>query len=524
MNEFLNYIFTSKDQIITLLLEHIKLTALSVGIAIIIGMPLGILTSYVKKLNKPILGIASVVQAIPSMALLGFAIPFLGIGTPPAIVMVVLYSLLPIIKNTTTGIDSINSDMLEASKGIGLTKFQVLVKVQIPLALPVIMSGIRISAVTAVGLMTMAAFIGGGGLGYLVFSGIRTVNNYQILAGAIPACVLALLVDGLFSIVEKLVTPISLQKANNKSKEAKIRSRKIQKGILAATACVLIGIFAVSGLSKKISNKKVITIGSKDFTEQEILGNILSELIERKTDISVNRKFALGGTQVIFSAMQNGDVDMSVDYTGTAYGDELKYKPISDVEEVYNTVKKDFKDKYNIEVLKQMGFNNTYTLAVTKETAKKYNLKTISDLSKVSSDITATTTLEFLNREDGLVGLAKKYNLNFKNTVGIDGSPRYAALMNKESDVIDAFSTDGLLKKYDLSVLKDDKNFFPPYYAVPVVRAETLKKYPEIQPLVEEVGDLLNNDVMGELNYEVDELKKDPKDVAVEFLQKNGLI
>lgn len=524
MNEFLNYIFTSKDQIITLLLEHIKLTALSVGIAIIIGMPLGILTSYVKKLNKPILGIASVVQAIPSMALLGFAIPFLGIGTPPAIVMVVLYSLLPIIKNTTTGIDSINSDMLEASKGIGLTKFQVLVKVQIPLALPVIMSGIRISAVTAVGLMTMAAFIGGGGLGYLVFSGIRTVNNYQILAGAIPACILALLVDGLFSIVEKLVTPISLQKANNKSKVAKIRARKIQKGILAATACVLIGIFAVSGLSKKISNKKVITIGSKDFTEQEILGNILSEIIERKTDISVNRKFALGGTQVIFSAMQNGDVDMSVDYTGTAYGDELKYKPISDVEEVYNTVKKDFKDKYNIEVLKQMGFNNTYTLAVTKETAKKYNLKTISDLSKVSNDITATTTLEFLNREDGLVGLSKKYNLNFKNTVGIDGSPRYAALMNKESDVIDAFSTDGLLKKYDLSVLKDDKNFFPPYYAVPVVRAETLKKYPEIQPLVEEVGDLLNNDVMSELNYEVDELKKDPKDVAVEFLQKNGLI
>lgn len=524
MNEFLNYIFTSKDQIITLLLEHIKLTALSVGIAIIIGMPLGILTSYVKKLNKPILGIASVVQAIPSMALLGFAIPFLGIGTPPAIVMVVLYSLLPIIKNTTTGIDSINSDMLEASKGIGLTKFQVLVKVQIPLALPVIMSGIRISAVTAVGLMTMAAFIGGGGLGYLVFSGIRTVNNYQILAGAIPACILALLVDGLFSIVEKLVTPISLQKANNKSKVAKIRARKIQKGILAATACVLIGIFAVSGLSKKISNKKVITIGSKDFTEQEVLGNILSELIERKTDISVNRKFALGGTQVIFSAMQNGDVDMSVDYTGTAYGDELKYKPISDVEEVYNTVKKDFKDKYNIEVLKQMGFNNTYTLAVTKETAKKYNLKTISDLSKVSNDITATTTLEFLNREDGLVGLAKKYNLNFKNTVGIDGSPRYAALMNKESDVIDAFSTDGLLKKYDLSVLKDDKNFFPPYYAVPVVRAETLKKYPEIQPLVEEVGDLLNNDVMSELNYEVDELKKDPKDVAVEFLEKNGLI
>ncbi|AQS05615.1 glycine betaine ABC transporter substrate-binding protein [Clostridium beijerinckii] len=524
MNEFLNYIFTAKEQIISLLFEHIKLTALSVGIAIIIGMPLGILTSYVKKLNKPILGIASVVQAIPSMALLGFAIPFLGIGTPPAIVMVVLYSLLPIIKNTTTGIDNINPDMIEASKGIGLTKFQVLVKVQIPLALPVIMSGIRISAVTAVGLMTMAAFIGGGGLGYLVFSGIRTVNNYQILAGAIPACILALLVDGLFSIVEKLVTPISLQKSNNKSKEAKIKARKIQKTILGATACILAGIFVVTGVSQKISSKKVITIGSKDFTEQEILGNILSELIERKTDISVNRKFALGGTQVIFSAMKSGDVDMYVSYSGTAYGDVLKYKPISDVEKVYDTVKKDYKDKYNLDVLKQMGFNNTYTLAVTKETAKKYNLKTISDLSKVSNELTATTTLEFLNREDGLIGLTKKYNLNFKNTVGIDGSPRYAALINKESDVVDAFSTDGLLKKYDLSVLKDDKNFFPPYYAIPVIRDETLKKYPEIQPLVEKVGDLLNDDVMSELNYEVDELKKDPKDVAVDFLEKNGLI
>ncbi|EHJ00163.1 ABC-type glycine betaine transport, periplasmic subunit [Clostridium sp. DL-VIII] len=524
MNEFLSYVFGAKDQIMSLLFEHIKLTALAVGIAIIIGMPLGILISYVKKLNKPILGIASVVQAIPSMALLGFAIPFLGIGTTPAIVMVVLYSLLPIIKNTTTGIDNINIEMLEASKGIGLTKFQVLVKVQIPLALPVIMSGIRISAVTAVGLMTMAAFIGGGGLGYLVFSGIRTVNNYQILAGAIPACILALLVDGLFSVVEKLVTPISLQKTNNKSKVSKIKARKIQKAILAVTACVLVGIFAVTGVSQKLSSKKVITIGSKDFTEQEILGNILSELIERNTDIKVNRKFALGGTQVIFSALQKGDVDMYVSYSGTAYGDVLKYPPISDVEKVYDTVKKDYKDKFNIEVLKQMNFNNTYTLAVTKETAEKYNLETISDLANVANQLTATTTLEFLNREDGLIGLSKKYGFNLKDTIGIDGSPRYAALINKESDVIDAFSTDGLLKKYDLIVLKDDEHFFPPYYAIPVIRAETLKKYPEIEPLVEQVGSLINDDVMSELNYEVDELKKDPKDVALEFLQNNKLI
>ncbi len=192
---FIDYLVLNKSQILNLLVEHVKLTVIAVGLAIILGVPLGILISYVKKLNRPVLGFANVVQAIPSMALLGFSIPFLGIGTLPAVVMVILYSLLPIIKNTFTGIQNINPLTLEAARGIGLTKFQILAKIQIPLALPVIMAGVRISAVTAVGLMTIAAFIGAGGLGFLVFSGIRTVNNNQILAGAIPACLLALLVD-----------------------------------------------------------------------------------------------------------------------------------------------------------------------------------------------------------------------------------------------------------------------------------------------------------------------------------------
>jgi len=163
---FFEYLALNWRQILSLTIEHIKLTAISVGFAILIGVPLGLLISYIKKLNKPILGFANLIQAIPSMALLGFAIPFLGIGTLPAIVMVILYSLLPIIKNTYTGVQGINKLTMEAAKGIGLTKFQILRKVQIPLALPMIMAGVRISAVTAVGLMTMAAFIGAGGLGF----------------------------------------------------------------------------------------------------------------------------------------------------------------------------------------------------------------------------------------------------------------------------------------------------------------------------------------------------------------------
>ncbi len=520
---FINYLIRSREQIFSLTIEHIYLTAIAVGFAILLGVPLGILISYIKKLNKPILGVANVVQAIPSMALLGFAIPFLGIGTLPAVVMVILYSLLPIIKNTYTGIQNINSQTLEAARGIGLTKLQVLVKIQIPLALPVIMAGVRISAVTAVGLMTMAAFIGAGGLGFLVFSGIRTVNNNQILAGAIPACILALLVDFIIGLVEKSVTPVSLQKSGNINAK-KAKHRKLQKIVISTAAVCIIFLFILSAVTGRNQASKVIRIGSKDFTEQHILANMFSDIIEEKTDIAVDRKINLGGTQVCFSALKSGDIDIYFDYSGTAYGDTLNYPPISDMEKVYDTVKADFKELYNIDVLKQMAFNNTYVLAVTKETADNYNLKTISDLAKVGPQLRAGTTLEFLNRTDGIPGLTEYYDFKFKNTTGLDGSPRYVALMNQETDVVDAFSTDGLLKKFNLVTLEDDKNFFPPYYAIPLVRAEVVDSYPELIPIIEELGDMLTDEVMMELNYKVDELQMEPNVVARDFLTENGLI
>lgn len=518
---FIDYITNNYEQIIKLLLEHIKLTAISVGFAILIGVPLGILISYAKRVSKPILMVANIIQAIPSMALLGFMIPFLGIGMVPAIVAVILYSLLPIIKNTYTGIDNINPQTLEAAKGIGLTPFQVLTKIQIPLALPVIMAGVRIASVTAVGLMTMAAFIGAGGLGYLVFSGIRTVNNNQILAGAIPACLLALFVDFLLGIVEKLVAPISLQKGENSVKKKK---RGIQKGILAVAVLAIIAIFALTTKGTNASNQRVVTIGSKDFTEQAILGNLVADLIEGNTDIKVNRKLDLGGTQVCFSALNKGEIDMYVEYSGTAYLSTLGHTEKKDKEQVFDIVKDEFKSKYNIDVLKQMNFNNTYALAVTEETASKYQVKKISDLAKVAQTMKSGTTFEFLNREDGLPGLQKEYGFTIGETFAIDGAPRYTALVNRDVDVVDAFTTDGLLKKFGLTVLEDDKEFFPPYYAMPIVRSESLEQNPEIIPLLEELGEVLTNDIMLELNYQVDELQKSPEAVAKEFLQDQKLI
>lgn len=494
------YLIENQTQILSLLIEHIKLTAISVGVAILIGVPLGIFISYAVKASKPILCLANIIQAIPSMALLGFMIPFLGIGTVPAIVAVVLYSLLPIIKNTYTGIENINQQTLEAAKGIGLTTFQVLTKVQIPLALPVIMAGVRIASVTAVGLMTMAAFIGAGGLGYLVFSGIRTVNNNQILAGAIPACLLALVVDFLIGLVEDLVMPISLQKGNIKSKKKK---RTTQKVVLSISALVVVIIFVVTSFGSVGKEGRTITIGSKDYTEQAVLGNLVADLIEAKTDITVTRKLDLGGTQVCFGALQSGDIDMYVEYSGTAYSDTLKHQPISDVDEVYNTVKKEFKELYDVEVLKAMSFNNTWVLAVTEETAKEYNLETISDLAKFAGNMKAGTVFEFANREDGLPGLQKEYNFKMGDVVTLDGAPRYTALVNNEVDVIDAFATDGLLKKFNLKTLSDDKSFFPPYNAMPIISTEKLEEFPEIEDVLDELGSILTNEVMMELNYKV---------------------
>lgn len=518
---FFEYVAENYQQILGYLLEHIQLTAIAIGLAIVIGVPLGILIGYAKKVNKPVLGIANVIQAIPSMALLGFAIPILGIGYKPAIIVVVLYSLLPIIKNTFTGLESINPETLEAAQGIGLTKSQILFKIRLPLALPMIMAGVRISAVTAVGLMTMAAFIGGGGLGYLIFSGIRTVNNYQILAGAIPACLLALGIDFIGSVIEEMVTPKSLLPQKTAFSKKRRTSQKVLLGMVAGLLAVAFILPVVQG--SDVYDKK-ISIGSKDYTEQEILCHLVSEAIEENTDIHVERRPALGGTQVCFGALKAGEIDAYVEYSGTAYGDILQHPAISDVEEVYDTVKQEFFEQFDIKVLQQMQFNNTYTLAVRQDTAMQYQLETISDLTKVSKDLVASPCLEFLNRQDGLPGLEKAYGLYFSDVKGLDGSPRYTALMNYESDVVDAFATDGLLKKFDLVVLRDDKQFFPSYYAMPLIRAEILERYPEIEPVINQMGALLDDQTMIELNYKVDELQMEPRAVAREFLIQNGMI
>lgn len=519
-----DYMIQNYSQVGSLLLEHIRLTAVAVGLAILVGVPLGIIISYVKALNKPIMGATNLIQAVPSMALLGFAIPLLGIGTLPAVIVVFLYSLLPIVKNTYIGISQIKSGTIEAAKGIGMTRAQILWRVQLPLTLPVLMAGVRISAVTAVGLMTIAAFIGAGGLGFLVFSGISSVNNGMIMAGAVPACILALFIDWILSYVEDLVTPISLQPNVVGNKESLLHSRKRKKwtvGVVVALVVVLLGNSAYGALAK---NDKMIRVGSKQYTEQLILGNMLSELIEKNTDLEVEKHLGAGGTQVLYSAMNSNDLDAYIEYTGTVYVDMLKHTPKSDAKAVYEESKAELAEKSNIQMLEAAPFSNTYTLAVSEELANEYNLTKMSDLARVGSNLHAGTTLEFLNREDGLAGVNEAYGFKFKDAKGIDGATRYVALENGTVQIVDAFSTDGLLKKYNLVVLEDDKQFFPPYYGVPLVREEVLEEHPELAPLINKMMERLDTKTMQALNYAVDVEHKSPEEVAHEYLVNEGLV
>ncbi|MEF9934129.1 MAG: glycine betaine ABC transporter substrate-binding protein [Clostridium sp.] len=517
----INSFISNIDQIGSLFIQHIGLTLIAVVIAVIVGVPIGILITKNEKLSKSVIMVANTVQAVPSLALLGFLIPLLGIGSVPAIVMVVLYSLLPIIKNTYTGIMSISPDIIECAKGIGLTNNQILRMIKIPLAMPIIMAGIRIAAVTAVGLMTIAAFIGAGGLGYLVFTGIQTVDNNLILQGAIPAALLALAIDFLVARIEKWVTPSGIKDSKGIISRKKKMGKNTKRGICIVLVVALIG----SGFVYfNKSNKEVISIGSKNFTEQLILGNMYADLVEAHTDLRVDRKLNLGGTDIAFKALNSGEIDMYVDYTGTYFINVMDQDMIKDPEKLYDIVKKSAKEKHNIEILDPIGFNNTYGIAVKRGFAEKNNLKTITDLKKYSKDLIISPTMEFTNRDDGLKGIEETYNLRFNKVLPVDGGLRYKALESNECQVIDAFTTDGLLRAFDLVVLEDDKFFFPDYSAVPFVNGESAKRYPEIIEVFNKLSGMIDEKTMIELNYKVDKLSEKPKDVARQFLEEKGLI
>lgn len=504
MNDLFQTFLARKGDLLKGLIEHIEISFIALFFALIIAIPLGIYLTRKKKAAEIVIGIAAVFQTIPSLALLGLLIPLVGIGTVPSIIALVIYALLPILRNIYTGIKEVDPNLIEAAKGLGMNNRRLLFKVELPLAMPVIMAGIRTAMVLIIGTATIAALIGAGGLGDLITVGISRNDSDLIMLGAIPAALLALFFDFLLRQMEKMTF----------------------KKSMVSMVSVIIAAFLVITVSSVMQPKRAdIIIGGKLGAEPEILMNMYKLLIEENSSLSVEVKPNMGGTTFVYNALTSGSIDIYPEFTGTVIADLLKEQPNStDRKEVYEQAKDGLLTKLDLVLLKPMNFNNTYALAVPASLAQQYNLQTISDLKPIEGAIKAGFTPEFPEREDGYLGIQKLYGIQFSKVTIMQPELRYAAVKRGDIDLVDAYSTDSELERYNLVVLEDDKNLFPPYQGAPLLKKETVEKYPELEGILNKLSGKITDDEMRKMNYEVAVEKKKANSVAKEFLEKNELL
>ncbi len=515
---FLEFIQQNWRDLLVLTREHIFLVLISTGAAILIGVPLGVLLTRVKSLRTPVLGFANVMQTVPSLALFGLLIPipFIGgIGARTAIIALALYALLPVIRNTVTGILGIDPKLIEAADALGMTGWQRLKIVELPLAMPVILTGIRVAVVISVGVATVAAAVGAGGLGTYIFRGLRQNDNNLLIAGALAAAILALLCDFALGQFEKSYDI----------------GQKISAGRRKLLAAFVIAIFAgVIGFSYLPGNKaldsdravetpkaKTIVVGSKDFTESVILAEILAQMLEKR-GVTVTRQFELGGNLAHESLLSRA-VDVYPEYTGTAFTAILKRPPVTDPNEVYAQTKAEYAVKFDLTVSPPLGFSNDFAILVRGDVARKNSLKSISDAVPLARDWQAGFGQDFISRADGYTGFVRAYGLDFaKSPREMDLSLTYRALQSGELDIIAGNSTDGLISALDLFQLEDDRRYFPPYQAVFIARNEVAADLAEV---FAKLNNAISTDEMRRLNYAVDGNKRTPKEVAADWVANN---
>ncbi|MCS5499979.1 osmoprotectant update ABC transporter permease/substrate-binding subunit OpuFB [Lysinibacillus sp. A4] len=493
-----------KAQLLAALLEHIQISFIALFFAVLIAIPLGIYLTNKKKIAESIIGISAVLQTIPSLALLGLLIPLFGIGKVPAIIALVVYALLPILRNTYTGINEVDPSLKEAALAMGMNRSKRLVKVELPLAMPVMMAGIRTAMVLIVGTATLAALIGAGGLGDIILLGIDRNNTALILIGAIPAAILALIFD------------VALKKLESLSFKKTVTTLSL----ISLAALVMI-FFPL--LSSKQQDE--IVIAGKLGAEPEILINMYKLLIEQETDLTVTLKPGLGKTSFVFNALKSGSIDIYPEFTGTAISEFLKEEAINNnQEDVYLQAKEGMQEQFDMVMLSPMSYNNTYALAVSEELAESYQLQKISDLKPIEQKVKAGFTLEFNDREDGYVGIQKRYGIAFTTLATMEPKLRYQAIQSGDINLLDAYSTDSEIRQYKLRVLEDDQALFPPYQGAPLLRKETLIDYPEIGEALNQLADHITDDEMREMNYQVNVEGKLAAEVAKEYLVKIGLL
>ena len=489
---------------LTALGQHLQLSLLTLLLAVFLAVPLAVYLSTRKRASNWVLQVAGIFQTIPSMALLGLFIPIMGIGTLPALTALVIYAIFPILQNTITGLQGIEPSLEEAGVAFGMTKWERLKKFEIPLAMPVIMSGIRTAAVMIIGTATLAALIGAGGLGSFILLGIDRNNASLILIGALSSAFLAIAFNLLLKWMEK----------------AKLRT------IFAAFAVMVLGLgasYTPSLLPKP--EKENLVIAGKLGPEPEILANMYKILIEGNTDMTVTVKPNFGKTTFLYEALKKGDIAIYPEFTGTVTESLLKPAPQvgHDPGAVYQAARDGIKQQDDLALLKPMAYQNTYAVAVPRKIAQEYGLKTISDLKKVEGQLKAGFTLEFNDREDGNKGLQKVYGLNLQVST-MEPALRYQAIQSGDIQITDAYSTDAELARYDLVVLEDDKQLFPPYQGAPLMKEALLKKHPELEGILNKLAGKITEKQMSQMNYQVGVEGKSANQVARDFLVKEGFI
>lgn len=493
-----------------LLVEHLQISLAAVAIAIVIGGVAGILISEFTRAAKPTLALVNFLYTIPSISMLGFLIPLTGVGNATAVIALTVYALLPMVRNTHTGLANIDPAILEAARGMGSTRWQTLVRVKLPLALPVIMSGIRSMATMTVALAGIASFIGAGGLGVAIYRGITTNNAAMTVAGSLIIAALALALDLALGAVEHRM---------------RLRGEQARRHNRVAAIAVLAGCAVVAALAlAPAPSAGTIRVATKPMTEQYIMGEALDILIEQDTDLDVELTQGVGGGIAnIMPAMEAGEFDLYPEYTGTAWNEGLGETGVY-TEDQFATLAQRYQDDFDMSWVGMYGFNNTYGLVVRREVAERYDLRTYSDLASVAPELTFGAEYDFFEREDGYDALCETYGLSFASTMDLDIGLKYQALDQDQIDVMVIFTTDGQLSTADAVVLEDDLGFFPSYLCGNIVRNEALEEHPELRDVLEKLEGTITDDDMARMNYEVEAEGAEPRDVAREYLAGAGLL
>jgi osmoprotectant transport system permease protein len=501
------------------LAAHLELTLAALGMGTALSVPAGILITRRRAFEAPLLGLASVIQTIPSLALLAIMVPALAlasawleprlgislpaIGALPALVALTLYATLPILRNTVVGIAGVDPAVIEAARGVGMSGREQLLRVELPLALPVVVAGVRTATVWVVGAATLSTPVGATSLGNFIFSGLQTRNFAAVWLGCVASAALALLLDGVVRVLE-----------------AGLRERR--RGLVAAAAGALAVLGAGAGFERFAARGAAagaVTVGSKTFTEQYVLSEILAGVVESRTQRRARAVQSLGST-VLFDALTQNEIDVYVDYSGTLWATLLRRSRLPDDREgVRREVERWLADEHGIAVAAALGFENTYALAVRGAQARELGLESIGDLAPLAPSLEIGGDYEFFVRPEWKA-VESAYGLRFRAERSMDSSLMYEALARGEVDVISAFSTDGRIAALDLRVLADDRRVIPPYDALVLVGARIAREAPDVLAALRRLDGSIDADAMRRMNAAVDRDGRSPGAVAREFLAR----